>query len=211
MPPMSMHSIGHAWAHWKHVSHFSVPYSSYSSWSRPRNLCGTSRRTSGYLIVAFGSKNFRSVRPMPMTMPRPGRRIIDGSSCRVTDEDEGQGGHEQVEERRRQEPLPGEAHQLVDPDAGQRAAHPDEREDEDIALAEEPQQAGDPVEADEREAADDDDREQVEQHEADDQRLPGGHRAPSDEERRGQDERRHHGHDRDQQRQPDTQRSWIEA
>ena len=28
MPPMSMHSIGQAWAHWKHVSHFSVPYSS---------------------------------------------------------------------------------------------------------------------------------------------------------------------------------------
>ena len=28
VPPMSMHSIGHACAHWKHVSHFSVPYSS---------------------------------------------------------------------------------------------------------------------------------------------------------------------------------------
>ena len=28
MPPMSMHSIGHAWAHWKQVSHFSVPHSS---------------------------------------------------------------------------------------------------------------------------------------------------------------------------------------
>ena len=28
MPPMSMHSIGQAWAHWKQVSHLSVPYSS---------------------------------------------------------------------------------------------------------------------------------------------------------------------------------------
>ena len=27
-PPMSMHSIGQAWAHWKQVSHLSVPYSS---------------------------------------------------------------------------------------------------------------------------------------------------------------------------------------
>ena len=27
-PPMSMHSIGQAWAHWKQVSHLSAPYSS---------------------------------------------------------------------------------------------------------------------------------------------------------------------------------------
>src|SRR5712671_4964203 len=56
MPPMSMHSIGQACAHWKQVSHFSAPYSSYRSCRRPRNLCGMSGLTSGYLIVAFGSK-----------------------------------------------------------------------------------------------------------------------------------------------------------
>ena len=28
VPPMSMHSIGQAWAHWKQVSHLSVPCSS---------------------------------------------------------------------------------------------------------------------------------------------------------------------------------------
>ena len=76
MPPMSMHSIGQAWAHWKQVSHLSVPYSSYSSWSRPRNLCGTSSRTSGYMTVTFGSKKRRSVRAMPLAMPRPGMKVI---------------------------------------------------------------------------------------------------------------------------------------
>src|SRR6185503_121935 len=141
MPPMSMHSIGQAWAHWKQVSHFSVPYSSYRSWSRPRNLGGTSRRTSGYLIVAFGSKKRRRVRAMPLTMPRPGRLFIGGSSSRgrqsrVADDHEGRRRDEQVEQRGGEEPLPGEPHQLVDPGAGQGAAHPDEEEHERVALAE---------------------------------------------------------------------------
>src|SRR3954452_24435959 len=154
---MSMHSIGHAWAHWKHVSHFSVPYSSYRSWSRPRNLWGTSRRTSGYLIVAFGSKNLRRVRAMPLTMPRPGRALIAAISLvELRDDDERRGSHEEVEQRRRQQPLPGEPHQLVDPDARQGPPHPDECEDEDIGLEEEPHQPGDPVPADERPAADGD-------------------------------------------------------
>src|SRR3954466_15615475 len=166
MPPMSMHSIGQAWAHWKHVSHFSVPYSSYSSWRRPRNRCGTSSRTSGYLIVAFGSKNFLSVRPLPFPTPIPGRRTNRRAS--LVDHDERGRRHEQVEQGGGQQPLPGEPHQLVDPDAGQRSAHPDEVEDEEIALAEEPDQACAPVPADERPTADRDDHQQVEQDEADD-------------------------------------------
>src|SRR5438132_709537 len=167
MPPMSMHSIGQAWAHWKHVSHFSVPYSSYRSWSRPRNLWGTSTRTSGYMTVTFGEKNLMSVRVIPLTRPRPGSRIIGWPASRRADHDDRRRGHEQVEQRRRQEPLPGEAHQLVDPDAGQRSSHPDEREDEHIGLCQEPQEPGDPVDADERPAADRHDREQVEQDEPD--------------------------------------------
>src|SRR6266566_4655558 len=206
MPPMSMHSIGQAWAHWKQVSHFSVPYSSYRSWSRPRNLWGTSTRTSGYMTVTFGEKNLRSVRVIPLTTPRPGSRIIGRAASLRTDQHDGRRGHEQVQQRRRQEPLPGEAHQLVDPDAGQRSPHPHEREHEDVGLAEEPQQAGDPGEADERPATDRDDREQVEHDEADDERLPDRHRAPGEEERSRQEHGADDRHDRDQDQQPDPER-----
>src|SRR5580765_2252318 len=145
MPPMSMHSIGQACAHWKQVSHFRAPYSSYRSWRRPRNLCGMLGLTSGYLIVAFGSKKRRRVRPMPLTRPRPGMKVIGRASSRMHDGDRRR-GHEQVEQRRREEPFPGEPHQLVDPDTRQRATHPDEGEDEDVRLAEEPEETGDPIE-----------------------------------------------------------------
>ncbi len=69
---MSMHSIGHACAHWKHVSHLSVPYSSYSSWRRPRNLGATSAGCSGQRTVALGAKNRFRVKVIPRTMPMPG-------------------------------------------------------------------------------------------------------------------------------------------
>src|SRR6476620_12503016 len=120
MPPMSMHSIGHACAHWKQVSHLGVPYSSYSSWRRPRNLGATSAVTSGYRMVALGAKNRRRVRPMPRTMPMPGTRLIGSPGCQLLDDDDRRRGDEQVQERRRQEPLPREVHELVDPDPGQR-------------------------------------------------------------------------------------------
>src|SRR3954463_13145885 len=130
-PPMSMHSIGHACAHWKHVSHLSVPHSSYSSWSRPRYFGATSAGCSGYMIVALGAKNFRSVTVMPRTMPMPGTRLIGPSSRRRgLEHHDGRGGDEQVEERGRQEPFPCEAHQVVDAHARQRAAHPHEEVDE---------------------------------------------------------------------------------
>ena len=72
MPPMSMHSMGQAWAHWKQVSHLSVPYSSYRSWRRPRNLGATSAGCSGQRTVALGAKKRLSVNPMPRTRPMPG-------------------------------------------------------------------------------------------------------------------------------------------
>ena len=75
-------------------------------------------------------------------------------------------GHEQVEERRRQQPLPGEAHQLVDPDARQGRPHPDEDEHEDVRLGHEPEEADDPVEADEGPAEERRDGQDVEQDEA---------------------------------------------
>src|SRR5258706_15003829 len=126
--------------------------------------------TSGYLIVAFGSKKRRRVRPMPLTMPRPGMKVSGRASSRVHDGDRG-GGHEEVEQRRRQEPLPGEPHQLVDPDTGQRATHPDEGEDEDVRLAEEPEETRDPVETDVGDPEDRGDRDEIEQDEAHDQCL----------------------------------------
>src|SRR3990172_2026395 len=147
MPPMSMHSIGQAWAHWKQVSHLRVPYSSYSSWRRPRNLGATSACTSGHWIVALGAKKRRSVRPMPRTMPMPGIVLIcsPGLVQRFDDEDRGR-GHEQVEQRCGQQPLPREPHQLVDAHPREGAPHPDEDEHEDERLDHEPGQAGEPVE-----------------------------------------------------------------
>src|SRR5438132_13514583 len=106
-----MHSIGQAWAHWKHVSHFSVPYSSYRSWSRPRNLCGTSTRTSGYMTVTFGEKNLRSVRVIPLTTPRPGSRIIGRAASLRADHHDGRRGPAQLEERLREQPRTSPAHE----------------------------------------------------------------------------------------------------
>src|SRR6516164_5482514 len=97
---------------------------------------------SGYMTVAFGSKNRRRVTAIPLTMPRPGRAIIGrpsvarAASSLDADHDDRRGGHEEVEEGGRQEPFPGEVHELVDPDAGQGPPHPDEREDEEVGLAE---------------------------------------------------------------------------
>src|SRR5579859_4765291 len=130
-------------------------------------------------MVAFGSKKWRSVTAIPLTMPRPGSWLTMRPSRTVSlaDHHDRRRGGEEVEERSGQEPLPGEAHQLVDPHPWQGAAEPDEGEHEDVRLAEEPDEAGDPVEADERPAEDHHDRERVEQDEAEDERLPGRHGA----------------------------------
>ena len=42
------------------------------------------RLTSGYRIVALGSKNRVSVRAMPFTMPMPGTRLMRVTRCRTT-------------------------------------------------------------------------------------------------------------------------------
>src|SRR4051794_12638019 len=176
-PPMSMHSIGHACAHWKHVSHLSVPHSSYSSWSRPRYLGATSAGCSGYMIVALGAKNLRRVTPMPRTMPMPGTRLIARSlpSQRGLEHDDRRRGDEQVEQGCGQEPFPREAHEVVDAHARQHAAHPHEEEHEQERLDHEPHQAGKPIPADVREAEDGAARDDVEREEAEDERLPARH------------------------------------
>ena len=113
---------------------------------------------------------------MPRTRPMPGTRLT-----RVTlddvDDDDRRRGQEQVEQRRGQQPLPGEAHQLVDPDPGQRAAHPHEDEHEDERLEQEPDEAGDPVEAEVADPEQQADRDDVEHDEAEHERLPGRPRA----------------------------------
>ena len=67
--------------------------------------------------------------------------LICCASC-VEDEDRA-GRHEDVEQRDLDQPLPGEAHQLVDAHARQRAAHPHEDEREGERLEQEPEQADD--------------------------------------------------------------------
>src|SRR5438876_10739832 len=166
--------------------------------------------TSGYLIVAFGSKNRRRVSAMPPTMPRPGMRSIRVASSRVHDRDRG-GGHEQVEQRGRQEPLPGEPHELVDSDTRERPAHPDEGEDERVRLAEEPQEAGDPVESDVGDPEDRGDRDEVEQDEADDQCLPALDPAVRQPEGRRQEQRPDDRHDRAEDQQPDSEGARVEV
>src|SRR5690242_20193393 len=168
MPPMSMHSIGQALAHWKHVSHLSVPHSSYRSCRRPRNLGATSATCSGYMIVAFGWKNFVSVVPMPRTMPMPGMRLIPRSRCGCLEDDDRDRRDEQVQQGGGQQPLPCEAHEVVDAHAGQRAAHPHEDVHEQEALDHEPHDPGKPREAHVREPEDRADRDDVERKEAED-------------------------------------------
>ena len=57
------------------------------------------------------------------------------------DDDDGGAVTNRLSSDGRQQPLPGEVHQLVDPDARQRPAHPDEDEDEGVGLEQEPQAA----------------------------------------------------------------------
>src|SRR5450759_3819066 len=145
-PPMSMHSTGHAWAHWKHVSHLMLPNSSYSSCSRPRNRTATSGAASGYWIVAFGAKKRRSVSAIPLAMPRPGTKLIAPSPV---DQHDGGRRHEKIEKRGGQQQFPGKSHKLVDADSWQGRPHPDEDKHEEVRLTHEPCQAADPVESDE--------------------------------------------------------------
>src|SRR5687768_12298127 len=207
MPPMSMHSIGQAWAHWKQVSHLSVPHSSYSSCRRPRNLGETSARASGYMIVTLGSKNRRRVSAIPFARPRPGMKLMRSRS--PAHEDDGGRGHEQVEQRRRQEPLPGEVHELVDAHAGQGAAHPHEDEHERVRLEHEPEDTGDPVETDVRPGAEERDDEDVRQHEPGEQCVPPLDPRARDPERRGEDQGEGNRNDRGQQEQADAEPARV--
>src|SRR5574340_59861 len=116
-PPMSMHSMGQAWAHWKHVSHLSAPASSKRRTRRPRWRGETSGVTSGYCTVGLRWSIRMKVRAMPLAMPRPGR-VMRASSADLLDDEDRRGSHEDVDEGRGQKPLPGEAHQLIDPDPG---------------------------------------------------------------------------------------------
>src|SRR5687767_13829837 len=222
MPPMSMHSIGQAWAHWKQVSHFRPPYSSYRSWSRPRNFAATSAGISGYMTVAFGWKNRRRVKAMPLTSPKPGTRPLirptarapegssSGAALQPVDDEDGQRGHEQIQQRGRQQPFPGEAHELVDPDTGQRPAHPHEHEHERERLAQEPEQARDPVEVDVRPQAGEPADDEVEQDEADDQRDPPPGLAAEQVDRRCEQEGPDHRHEHDQEQEPDAELARID-
>src|SRR4051812_25963637 len=211
-PPMSMHSIGHAWAHWKHVSHLSVPHSSYSSCRRPRYLGATSAGSSGYMIVALGAKNLPSVTPMPRTMPMPGMRLI-GRSPRLDGLDHDDGGRrdEQVEQRCGQQPFPREAHEVVDAHARQRAAHPHEEVDEQERFEHEPEDPGEPGELQVHEAEQRADGDHVEREEAEDQRLPAGHPALRQVERRGEQQGQDRRHDRNQDQEADAERTGIQV
>src|SRR3990170_3746132 len=100
-----------------------------------------SGRTSGYWRVTFGEKKLRKVVAMPLAMPEPGigiRSFLLASQVEYHNLD---GRDEQVDERQREQHLPGNAHELVDADARQRRAQPDGHEHEQVRLQEEPQDA----------------------------------------------------------------------
>src|SRR5439155_13562685 len=111
-----------------------------SSTSRPRWCGEISWRTSGYCTVALRSNMRTSVVTMPLARPIPGMRII-GAARSLQDHDRDR-RHEDVEERRGEQPLPGEGHELVDAHARERGANPDEHEDQCEGLAQEPEDAG---------------------------------------------------------------------
>src|SRR5688572_459091 len=112
---------------------------------------------------------------MPMAMPQPGTLLIRPMSAplfaslprELLDEQDRASGHEHVEQRDLDQPLPGEAHELVDAHARQRAAHPNEDEDERERLDDEPEQADHDLERQERPDRHRRDREDVEQDERD--------------------------------------------
>src|SRR4051812_21222027 len=154
---------------------------------------------------------------MPMAMPQPGTRDIKltsadrllaaaarhawlacSSRCQLLHDEDRAGGDEGVEQRDLDEPLPREAHELVDAYARQGATHPDEDEGEGERLDHEPEQADDDLERQERPDQHDRYGDDIEQHEGDDQRLqetpaalerPHHEREPEDQERHADDER----------------------
>src|SRR3954454_7902257 len=170
--------------------------------------------SSGYWMVFLGWTMRTNVWSMPLAMPQPGTRdmtLILRSPCReLLDDEDGAGGDERVEQRDLDQPLPREAHELVDAHSRQRAAHPDEDEGERECLDHEPEQADDDLERQERPGHHGADGNDVEQHERDDERLQEAPAALDRPQRDGQaqDEQRHADDKRPEQ--PDIHACQIE-
>ena len=165
---MSMISIGQAVAHWKQVSHLSVArlvveqqQPAAVMWRDVLDVLGVLDGDLG--LEEAGAK----VWTMPMAMPQPGHsaKVLTLASELLDDQDRA-GRDEDVEQRDLDQPLPGEAHQLVDAHARQRAPHPHEDEHEREHLGDEPEEADHDLERHERTERDGADRDHVEQHEA---------------------------------------------
>src|ERR1051326_3815967 len=144
-----MHQSGHSRAQSMHM----VQFSSLRAMT-PRERGGRGEISSGYWTVTAWDTMWRMVIARPLSRPVPKvvflRRVSSlraGSSFRRFGSDppgELQGaGHEDVGERYRDQHLPGEALELILPQPGEGPADPDQQEDDDEGLEEEPDWAGD--------------------------------------------------------------------
>src|SRR3990172_2445907 len=130
---MVMHLAGHAVEQQKHATQRGDPSGRLISRCRPRNRGGITRRTSGYSIVGMFSWRTMLRRRCPIVTPSPftisrryrvspkdifrGRAtffmpmaIVSVSASR--NQEQGDPGRKDVEQRQRQHPLPPQAHRL---------------------------------------------------------------------------------------------------
>src|SRR4051794_20829136 len=106
-----MHQSGHERAH----SMQTVQFSSFSAMT-PRARATGSSRSCGYCTVTAGFIIVLNVTPSPVSIPLISRFIAWLPSARLPLERHLQyAGHENVDERDRNEPLPGDRLQLILP------------------------------------------------------------------------------------------------
>src|SRR3989440_5938577 len=137
-----MHQSGHSRAH----SMQTVQFSSLSAMT-PRERAGSGAISSGYWTVTAWETMWRMVTPRPFSSPVPKVLFfrLDSSAKSPPSDPVGElerAGDEDVRKRQRDEDLPCELLELVLPQAREGPAYPDQQEDDDARLQEEPHDAG---------------------------------------------------------------------
>src|SRR3979411_412808 len=127
-----MMSIGQSRAQMVHLMQRSS-----SRRNMPRNRCAGSQRSSGYCTVTFFLNMFLPVIPSPanrsrsMILSRNRFSALIGISGGGSDPKLDRRGQDQVEQSERDQPLPTQVHELIEPVARKGAAEPDIGEQEE--------------------------------------------------------------------------------
>src|SRR6266446_1726498 len=149
-----MHQSGHSRAQSMHI----VQFSSFRAIT-PRERGGRGAISSGYCTVTALETMWRMVIPRPLSRPVPNVDFLSLDSSFTSSPLRPVGklqraGDEDVDQRQRDQHLPGELLELIFSQAGEGPTDPDQQEDDEAGLEEEPDRAWhEPQEGEQRDIA----------------------------------------------------------